>query len=79
MISRTADAVHKFITYSRSRHWRRAARLHLQPDYSRYKGAPAPETRGTEPRSEWSIPSLHPGIIFGGKHPVIYHDPFNMM
>src|SRR3979411_3553257 len=44
--------------------------------YSRYKGAPAPENPWNGTTLEWSIPSPPPWNNFGGKHPVIYHDPY---
>src|SRR5712672_4201889 len=44
--------------------------------YSRYKGAPAPENPWSGTTLEWSIPSPPPWNNFGGKHPVIYHDPY---
>jgi cytochrome c oxidase subunit 1 len=44
--------------------------------YSRYKGAPAPENPWDGTTLEWSIPSPPPWNNFGGKHPVIYHDPY---
>jgi cytochrome c oxidase subunit 1 len=44
--------------------------------YSRYKGAPAPENPWNGTTLEWSIPSPPPWNNFGGRHPVIYHDPY---
>ena len=43
--------------------------------YSRFKGAPAPENPWEATSLEWSVSSPPPWNNFGGKHPVIYHDP----
>jgi cytochrome c oxidase subunit 1 len=44
--------------------------------YSRFKGAPASDNPWNATSLEWSIPSPPPPNNFGGKHPVIYHDPY---
>jgi cytochrome c oxidase subunit 1 len=44
--------------------------------YSRFKGAPAPENPWQGTSLEWSVPSPPPWDNFGGKHPVVYHDPY---
>jgi cytochrome c oxidase subunit 1 len=44
--------------------------------YSRFKGKPAPENPWNATSLEWTIPSPPPWNNFGGKHPVVYHDPF---
>lgn len=44
--------------------------------YSRFKGAPAPQNPWEATSLEWSIPSPPPWNNFGGKHPVVYHDPY---
>jgi cytochrome c oxidase subunit 1 len=44
--------------------------------YSRFKGKPAPENPWNATSLEWSIPSPPPWNNFGGKHPVVYHDPY---
>jgi cytochrome c oxidase subunit 1 len=44
--------------------------------YSRFRGEPAPDNPWNATSLEWSIPSPPPWDNFGGKHPVIYHDPY---
>ena len=44
--------------------------------YSRFKGAPAPQNPWQATSLEWSVPSPPPWNNFGGKHPVVYHDPY---
>ena len=44
--------------------------------YSRFKGKLAPENPWNATSLEWSIPSPPPWNNFGGKHPIVYHDPF---
>lgn len=44
--------------------------------YSRFKGAPAPQNPWQATSLEWSIPSPPPWNNFGGKLPVVYHDPY---
>jgi cytochrome c oxidase subunit I len=44
--------------------------------YSRFRGEQAPENPWNATSLEWSMPSPPPWDNFGGKHPVIYHDPY---
>ena len=44
--------------------------------YSRFKGEPASQNPWQATSLEWSIPSPPPWNNFGGKHPVVYHDPY---
>ena len=44
--------------------------------YSRFKGATAPDNPWNATSLEWGIPSPPPWNNFGGRHPVVYHDPF---
>ena len=44
--------------------------------YSRFKGAPAPQNPWEATSLEWTIPSPPPFDNFGGRHPVVYHDPY---
>jgi cytochrome c oxidase subunit I len=44
--------------------------------YSRFRGKQAPENPWNATSLEWSMPSPPPWDNFGGKHPVIYHDPY---
>ncbi len=44
--------------------------------YSRFKGAPAPDNPWNATSLEWSVPSPPPWDNFGGKHPVVYRDPY---
>jgi cytochrome c oxidase subunit 1 len=44
--------------------------------YSRFKGAPAPDNPWNGTSLEWATPSPPPWDNFGGKHPVVYHDPY---
>jgi cytochrome c oxidase subunit I len=44
--------------------------------HSRWWGAKATENPWEATSLEWSIPSPPPWDNFGGKHPVIYHDPY---
>ena len=44
--------------------------------YSRFRGKPATENPWEAASLEWSIPSPPPFDNFGGKHPVVYHDPY---
>jgi len=43
--------------------------------YSRFWGKPAPQNPWNATSLEWSIPSPPPWNNFGGRHPVVYHDP----
>jgi cytochrome c oxidase subunit 1 len=44
--------------------------------HSRFKGAPAPDNPWEGTSLEWSMPSPPPWNNFGGKDPVVYHDPY---
>ncbi len=44
--------------------------------HSRFWGKPAPENPWEATSLEWSTTSPPPFDNFGGKHPVVYHDPF---
>ncbi len=44
--------------------------------YSRFWGKPAPENPWEGTSLEWSTASPPPFDNFGGKHPVVYHDPY---
>jgi len=44
--------------------------------HSRFWGKPAPQNPWESTSLEWSIPSPPPFDNFGGKHPVVYHDPY---
>ena len=44
--------------------------------YSRFKGAPAPDNPWNGTSLEWATPSPPPWDNFGGKHPVVYRDPY---
>jgi cytochrome c oxidase subunit I len=44
--------------------------------YSRFKGEPASQNPWEATSLEWTIPSPPPFDNFGGRHPVVYHDPY---
>src|SRR6202521_5013959 len=44
--------------------------------HSRFKGAPAPDNPWQATSLEWITATPPPHDNFGGKHPVVYHDPF---
>jgi cytochrome c oxidase subunit I len=44
--------------------------------HSRFKGASAPDNPWNATSLEWSIPSPPPWNNFGGRHPIVYHDPY---
>src|ERR1700726_4547950 len=44
--------------------------------YSRFWGKPAPDNPWEATSLEWSTPTPPPFDNFGGKHPVVYHDPY---
>jgi cytochrome c oxidase subunit I len=44
--------------------------------HSRFRGAPAPVNPWECTSLEWTTPSPPPFDNFGGKHPVVYHDPY---
>ena len=44
--------------------------------YSRFKGATASDNPWNATTLEWSMPSPPPWNNFGGRHPIVYHDPY---
>jgi cytochrome c oxidase subunit 1 len=68
--------VHKFITYAAILTGLGQMIFLYNLIYSRFKGAPAPENPWECTSLEWSVPSPPPWDNFGGKHPVVYHDPY---
>jgi cytochrome c oxidase subunit I len=44
--------------------------------YSRFKGAPAPDNPWEATSLEWATATPPPHDNFGGKLPVVYHDPY---
>ncbi len=44
--------------------------------YSRFKGIPASDNPWNGTTLEWSMPSPPPWNNFGGRHPIVYHDPY---
>ena len=44
--------------------------------YSRFKGVPAPDNPWNATTLEWSMQSPPPWNNFGGRHPIVYHDPY---
>src|SRR6202047_4673056 len=44
--------------------------------HSRFWGKPAPDNPWEATSLEWSTPTPPPFDNFGGKHPVVYHDPY---
>ena len=44
--------------------------------HSRFRGAPAPPNPWECTSLEWTMTSPPPPDNFGGKHPVVYHDPY---
>ncbi|HTR68338.1 MAG TPA: cbb3-type cytochrome c oxidase subunit I [Terriglobales bacterium] len=44
--------------------------------HSRFWGEKAPENPWEATSLEWSVPSPPPFDNFGGRHPVVYHDPY---
>jgi cytochrome c oxidase subunit 1 len=44
--------------------------------YSRFRGKPAPMNPWNATSLEWTVPSPPPWDNFGGKHPVVHHDPY---
>jgi cytochrome c oxidase subunit I len=44
--------------------------------HSRFRGKPAPQNPWNATSLEWTMPSPPPWDNFGGKHPVVYHDPY---
>jgi cytochrome c oxidase subunit 1 len=68
--------VHKFITYAAILTGLGQMIFLYNLISSRFKGAPAPENPWDCTSLEWSVPSPPPWDNFGGKHPVVYHDPY---
>jgi len=68
--------VHKFITFAAL--FTGAVQLIFLYNliYSRFKGKPAPDNPWHATSLEWSVPSPPPWNNFGGRHPVVYHDPY---
>jgi cytochrome c oxidase subunit 1 len=68
--------VHKFITFAAL--FTGAVQLIFLFNliYSRFKGKPAPDNPWHATSLEWSVPSPPPWNNFGGRHPVVYHDPY---
>jgi cytochrome c oxidase subunit 1 len=44
--------------------------------YSRFRGPAAPDNPWNATSLEWATTSPPPWNNFGGKHPVVYHDPY---
>jgi cytochrome c oxidase subunit 1 len=68
--------VHRFITYAAILTGLGQMIFLYNLIYSRFKGAPAPDNPWDCTSLEWSVPSPPPWDNFGGKHPVVYHDPY---
>ena len=68
--------VHRFITYAAIATGLAQMIFLFNLIYSRFKGAPAPDNPWECTSLEWSVPSPPPWDNFGGKHPVVYHDPY---
>ena len=68
--------VHRFITFAAL--FTGAAQLIFLYNliHSRFRGAPAPDNPWECTSLEWTMPSPPPFDNFGGKHPVVYHDPY---
>jgi cytochrome c oxidase subunit I len=68
--------VHRFITYAAL--CTGAAQLIFLYNliHSRFRGAPAPANPWECTSLEWTMPSPPPFDNFGGKHPVVYRDPY---
>ena len=68
--------VHRFITFAAL--FTGAAQLIFLYNLiqSRFRGAPAPANPWECTSLEWTMPSPPPFDNFGGKHPVVYHDPY---
>src|SRR5467141_2664151 len=68
--------VHRFVTYAAL--FTGAAQLIFLGNlvYSRFRGAAAPANPWEGTSLEWTMPSPPPFDNFGGKHPVVYHDPY---
>jgi cytochrome c oxidase subunit 1 len=68
--------VHKFITYAALFTGAMQLLFLYNLIHSRFKGKPAPDNPWHATSLEWSIPSPPPWNNFGGKHPIVYHDPY---
>jgi cytochrome c oxidase subunit I len=69
--------VHKFITIAALTTGAAQIIFLVNLIYSRYKGAPAPLNPWESTSLEWSTPSSPPPFDnFGGRLPVVYHDPY---
>jgi cytochrome c oxidase subunit 1 len=68
--------VHRFITFAAL--FTGAAQLIFLYNllHSRFRGAPAPPNPWECTSLEWTMPSPPPFDNFGGKHVVVYHDPY---
>lgn len=68
--------VHKFITYAAL--FTGAVQMIFLYNliYSRFKGKPAPANPWNGTSLEWATTSPPPWDNFGGKPPVVYHDPY---
>ncbi len=68
--------VHRFVTYAAL--FTGAAQLIFLGNlvYSRFRGPAAPANPWEGTSLEWTMPSPPPFDNFGGKHPVVYHDPY---
>jgi cytochrome c oxidase subunit 1 len=68
--------VHRFITVAALITGAAQAIFVYNLVYSRFWGKPAPENPWEGTSLEWSTTSPPPFDNFGGKHPVVYHDPY---
>ncbi len=68
--------LHKFITVSALITGAAQFIFLINLIHSRFKGAPAPDNPWNGTTLEWSMPSPPPWNNFGGKHPIVYHDPY---
>jgi cytochrome c oxidase subunit 1 len=68
--------VHKFITIAALITGAAQLLFLFNLFYSRFRGKPAPANPWEGTSLEWSIPSPPPFDNFGGKIPVVYHDPY---
>jgi cytochrome c oxidase subunit 1 len=68
--------VHKFITYAALLTGGAQLIFLYNLIHSRFWGKPAPANPWNCTSLEWTTPSPPPFDNFGGKHPVVYHDPY---
>ncbi len=68
--------VHRFITYATIVTGVAQLIFLYNLLHSRVWGAAAPDNPWECTSLEWSVPSPPPWDNFGGKHPVVYHDPY---